>query len=408
VVTLDGEVKNGTLDFSITVSDTGCGIPQDRIGEIFERFSQVETEGQPRLGGTGLGLSIVAKIVQLMGGKHYVTSHLGEGTCIRIDLPLACHDVRPPAVFMPEGKGASRIIVVDASLAHRESITKPLAYWGFDVCGVEDVSLALALAHTLCERGTPPDLVMFGCNGAGRTCFDMANAFEAGWALAPLPKVLMTPYDTPHRPHVPETLNIKAVTSAPMRQAELYHTVLCALQAQKQAQPYAAPAMIGEKNSPSSAAQPSPAAAIGGSVLKGSTVSGPQAAPMILVAEDNPVNQLVMAQILDLGHFSYQIVADGALAVDAFRQNKPALVLMDVNMPRLNGFQATAAIRNMRDLGGDTVPIIGVTALASDAERDACLRCGMSDHLAKPISPDALLARIAHWLPVETRGASRN
>ncbi|NJR13990.1 MAG: response regulator [Phyllobacteriaceae bacterium] len=123
----------------------------------------------------------------------------------------------------------------------------------------------------------------------------------------------------------------------------------------------------------------------------------------VLVAEDNPVNQLVMGQILDMSGLTYQIVADGALAVDAFREMRPRLVVMDISMPRLNGFQATAAIRSMIDLGGDTVPIIGVTAHVQDQDRQACLRCGMSDHIAKPISPDMLLARIAQWLPRDIR-----
>jgi CheY-like chemotaxis protein len=119
----------------------------------------------------------------------------------------------------------------------------------------------------------------------------------------------------------------------------------------------------------------------------------------VLIAEDNPVNQLVMTQILSGSRLAYQIVANGELAVEAFEDMQPGLILMDIGMPKLNGFEATKAIRAMVALGGDTVPIIAVTASAAGEDRESCLNGGMSDHLAKPISPEALLAKIAEWMP---------
>ena len=119
----------------------------------------------------------------------------------------------------------------------------------------------------------------------------------------------------------------------------------------------------------------------------------------VLIAEDNSVNQLVMTQILSGTGLSYQIVANGQLAVEAFEDMQPSLVLMDIGMPLMNGFEATNAIRAMTAFGGDTVPIIAVTASAAGEDRETCLNAGMNDHLAKPISPEALLAKIAQWLP---------
>jgi CheY-like chemotaxis protein len=119
----------------------------------------------------------------------------------------------------------------------------------------------------------------------------------------------------------------------------------------------------------------------------------------VLIAEDNPVNQLIFAQILSGSGLAYQIVANGELAVEAFEDMQPSLILMDIGMPKLNGFEATKAIRAMATLGGGTVPIIAVTANAAGEDRESCLKAGMNDHLAKPISPEALLAKIAEWMP---------
>lgn len=373
-VSVQGAVVDGMLNLDVTVSDTGCGIPDEMIDKIFDRFAQVETDGQTRPGGTGLGLSIVAKLVELMDGTCNVSSAPGAGSTFRVTLPLACPDARPPAILVPEAVRAKRIIIVDPSAVQRQALLEPLSHWGFDACGVESVEMAVALAQALVERGTPPDLLIFACVDAKTSCRDVACAFDAVWPLAPLPKILLTPVS-----QIAPERTVGAIVgslSTPIRQADFFHTVLTALQSPR-ARRAELPAAAAVARTPAQGA----------------------ARVDVLVAEDNPVNQLVMSQILDMSGLAYQIVADGALAVEAYRELKPSLILMDVNMPRLDGFHATAAIRDMRDIGGDTVPIIGVTAHVLEHEREACLRCGMSDHIAKPISPEALLSRIAHWLP---------
>ncbi|MCU0830050.1 MAG: PAS-domain containing protein [Rhizobiaceae bacterium] len=393
VICANGEVTNGTLGLDITVSDTGCGIPESQIDRIFDRFTHFEADTGTRQSGTGLGLSIVARLTEMMGGTCTVTSAPGEGSSFRVDLPLACADPRPPAVLVPDALRGRRIIVLDRSEAQRRALVEPLTHWGFDACGVESVDLALALATTTCERGAPPDLLIIGCGGMGANCQQQAARFDARWPFAPVGKLLIAPVNAVTGA---STGDLSAMMTGPVRQAELLHHVLACLQAQTGT----GPAAVLRKS-----------AAAG--VESASTRIDPPAAPQwagtghrvdVLVAEDNPVNQLVMAQILDMTGLTYQIVADGALAVDAFRSHKPLLVLMDVNMPRLNGYQATSAIRDMAELGGDRVPIIGVTAHVSDEEREACRRCGMSDHIAKPVSPEMLLGRVAQWLPT---GASR-
>jgi CheY-like chemotaxis protein len=119
---------------------------------------------------------------------------------------------------------------------------------------------------------------------------------------------------------------------------------------------------------------------------------------MILVAEDNDVNQIVVEQILLEAGQDYKIVDNGQMAVDAYKEQRPALILMDVSMPVMNGLEATEAIRALEADSGDRVPIIGLTAHALKGDREVCMKAGMDDYMSKPISPDALIAKVSEWL----------
>jgi CheY-like chemotaxis protein len=119
---------------------------------------------------------------------------------------------------------------------------------------------------------------------------------------------------------------------------------------------------------------------------------------MILVAEDNEVNQIVVEQILLEAGQDYKIVDNGQLAVDAYKEHRPQLILMDVSMPVMNGLEATEAIRNLEAESGDRTPIIGLTAHALKGDREVCMKAGMDDYMSKPISPDALIAKVSEWL----------
>jgi PAS domain S-box-containing protein len=381
-IAADGVVIDGVLNLEIAISDTGCGIAEDKIGQIFDRFSQVADDDGARREGTGLGLSIVSRLAEMMGGSCVASSTLNEGSVFRLELPLACSDARAPATPVPTSLLGRRVLVIGASDARRDSIVKPLLAWGFDACGADDVPLATALCLAMAERGEPVDLLLLDCTVAGPSCLELARAFDETWMLAPIRKVLLMPASMALPTTPPATLAIAGVLAAPVRQSELYHQVLAALQARAT---QAGPAVARSAD-----------AGVDRARRQGDHVD-------ILVAEDNPVNQLVMAQILDTTGLTYQIVADGALAVAAFREMRPSLILMDINMPNLNGHHATEAIRALTEIGGDTVPIIGVTAHVMEHEREACLLSGMNDHLAKPLSPDTLLGRIAQWLPDKGR-----
>lgn len=136
------------------------------------------------------------------------------------------------------------------------------------------------------------------------------------------------------------------------------------------------------------------------------TIESERTGLMILVAEDNEVNQIVVEQILLEAGQDYKIVDNGQLAVDAYKEQRPDLILMDVSMPVMNGLEATEAIRKLEADGGPRVPIIGLTAHALKGDREVCMKAGMDDYMSKPISPDALIAKVGEWLNAGSSAAA--
>jgi signal transduction histidine kinase/DNA-binding response OmpR family regulator len=380
-ITVKGNaLTDGKFNIGLTVSDTGIGIPADKLNQIFDRFAQISISDSSKPQGTGLGLSIVAKLTGMMGGVCRVQSALHQGSTFFIDIPMDCPDTRAPTTPVSDELRAKRILIIDANAAWRECLTKPLKHWGFDVAAVENPRTALAMANALYASGQAIDLVLIGCNLPKMSCIDMGHLIDRDWPMRPATKLFLAPINAQISAQTVAQLNVHSVMTVPVKQAALYHHVTSALQAANQQSTLTAPAIPP----------------VNPERAKASRVD-------VLIAEDNPVNQLVMTQILSGSGLAYQIVANGELAVEAFKDMQPSLILMDIGMPKLNGFQATKSIRSMTALGGDTVPIIAVTASAVGEDRESCLKAGMNDHLAKPISPEALLAKIAEWMPKLTR-----
>ena len=380
-ISLSGQqISNGKLNLVLAMSDNGMGIPADKLDQIFDRFSQINNSDGAKNEGTGLGLSIVAKLTTMMGGTCRVESVLGQGSTFYVDVPMDCADTRAPSTPVSDELRAKRVLIIDANAAWRECLTKPLKHWGFDVAAVESPRTAIAMANALDKAGQSVDLVLIGCNAPEMNCLEIANSIDQEWPGAPSTKLLLAPINASVSAQIMAKLNVHSMINLPAKQAELYHHVTSALQSKgRTPQNIAAEITLVTTDRP-----------------KISRVD-------VLIAEDNPVNQLVMTQILSGSGLTYQIVANGDLAVEAFKDMQPSIILMDIGMPKMNGFEATKAIRGLTALGGDQVPIIAVTAGASGEDRESCLREGMNDHIAKPLSPDVLLAKIAGWMPKQNR-----
>lgn len=274
----------------------------------------------------------------------------------------------PPSAPLPDVLRTKRILIIDADQGRRDSLLAPLKQRGFDAAAVEDTQTALMLAEALHQKGQLVDLVIISCALLRQDCLDIAGVIDGKWPGKPPTKLLLSP----------DNSAVHNELSCPLNPAELYDHVTGALQAASHDHETAAPPAVSSQRQAANTALPR---------------------IDVLIAEDNPVNQLVMMQILAHTGLSYQIVANGQLAIDAFRDMRPGLVLMDTGMPKLDGFAAARAIRAMTEVGGDSVPIIAVTANAAGEDRESCLKAGMNDHLSKPLNPETLLTKIAQWMP---------
>lgn len=386
------DVSKAGSDIVFKVTDTGIGIPEDKVAGVFEKFNQVDSSSTRRHEGTGLGLAIASKLVELMGGSIGATSKLGAGSTFHFQFPLVPHEgVAEPVRIAADVQG-SRILIVDDNGINRDILTEMARKWGFDACAVENGQMALGLLEHAAAIGAPVDLVILDYQMPDMNGADVLCAIRERTAIAAMPVVLLTSVD--HRIAVRElkSAGADAILTKPTRSSLLLATITDELRKTR-------PAGVAR------AAEPSPKPAPRLVSVPPTIAPAPQARNAaaggldILVAEDNEVNQLVFSQILAGLDYSFAIVGDGRQAVETWRRRRPALILMDVSMPDMNGLEATQHIREAEAAESlPRTPIMGVTAHALKGDRERCIASGMDDYLTKPVSPDRLQAKLHEWL----------
>ncbi|MCY6383519.1 hybrid sensor histidine kinase/response regulator [Hoeflea prorocentri] len=401
MINVDGAVWGTEANIRMTIEDTGPGIPADKLSIIFDKFSQVDTSSTRKYEGTGLGLAIAAGLVELMGGQIAVESTVGKGSVFQIKLRLPIsEELKQAAPALGESFAGARIIVIDENEIGRRVAREQLQSWSFDCAAVESIDLAVALARRATEIGLPTNLIMIDTSTPELSVPALRTELSSQNATAGIPVLLTTAVDQEGTAELCDRNNVNAHLTKPVRASLLLETITSVL---------AQLPVRGEK-----AANESPAMQEAGKAVRDS--SAPAVHPLpgkdkaasgsvdILVAEDNDVNQMVFNHMLGDSGYSYRIAGDGEEAVQLWRKLKPRLILMDVSMPRMNGYQATAHIRDHEAKLGQHTPIVGVTAHALKDDRARCLNAGMDDYMPKPISPEKLSQKIDIWL----RGAENN
>jgi PAS domain S-box-containing protein len=385
LVQMDGTCVDGVGRLRISVTDTGIGIPADKRALVFEKFSQVDASSTRRHEGTGLGLAITARLVEMMGGTIGVESEEGVGSTFwfTVDLPVArAAGERKP---VPVDVTGARILVVDDNEVNRVILSEQMTSWRFDACAVGSGEDALAFIDAIDARGMEIDCIVLDFQMPGMNGLDLARAIRTRTAQKSTPIILLTSVDQAPSNAGWRDLGIHAHLIKPTRSSPLLEAIVTAIQSRR--------APLGEALEPVRRHVAAAVPAEG----RVRTVTAQGSRVDILVAEDNEVNQLVFTQILSESGLTFQIVGNGRLAVEMWRQMRPRLVLMDVSMPEMNGLEATATIRAEEGEGGERTPIVGVTAHALKGDRERCLAVGMDDYLAKPISPRALQEKIDRW-----------
>jgi signal transduction histidine kinase/DNA-binding response OmpR family regulator len=397
LVDVGGDVVDGVVQLKVRVEDTGIGIPAEKLQSVFEKFAQVDGSSTRRHEGTGLGLAISARLVDLMGGKIGVESEIGRGSVFWFAVPLPAHSQQSRDELVPVDVTGARVLVIDDNPVNREILLEQLRSWSFDCAAAESGAVGLAFLDRACQLGASVDCIILDYQMPGMNGADVAKTIAADSRLSSIPVVLLTSVDQVDFGRMVIDFGIVAHLTKPARSAVLLGTVISAIQ---KARTQGAKAHFVREPA---AAQAPPAF----TVIRGPAVPVPAApestatpsGPIdILIAEDNEVNQLVFGQILNGFGLSYRIAGNGRTAVEMYRSLRPRLVLMDVSMPEMNGYEATRAIRAIEERSGDHTPIIGVTAHALKGDREKCIEAGMDDYLPKPVSPDRLGAKIGTWL----------
>ena len=366
VAPVGGADNVGRLRFR--VRDTGIGIPRDKQDAIFEPFRQADATTTRRFGGTGLGLSISRRLVSLMGGTLTVESTEGEGSTFWFDisLPAATH----PAAPAPTRANLAdvRVLVVDDNPTNRAVMRRALERAGCQVAQAPGGPEALALLRGAAERRVPYQLLVTDVFMPLMDGFGLVAAVRADPAIRDLRVVMLSSAVGRGDVERSRQLDVATFLLKPAGRTELVN---------------AAGAALGLAAHARRATGPNIAAA---DAHRGRRV---------LLAEDNAVNQEVAAKMLRRRGHVVDVVADGREAVDAVQRAAYDVVLMDLQMPVMDGLQATAEIR--RALAGRPLPIVAVTANAMVGERERCLGAGMDGYLSKPYKPHELFAAVEAW-----------
>ncbi len=355
-----------------SVKDTGIGIPADKQAMLFNKFTQVDASTTRRYGGTGLGLAISKQLVEHMGGEIGLVSEEGRGAefWFTVRVGICCRETGRAGLAVGCVRGA-RALLVDANASSREMLSEQLAAWGVRVEQATDGPTALRALQRARDAGDPiqaafVDARLPGVDGA--PLFRVAAEDET---LKTGHLVLMVPLGTRL-----EALGGAACLSKPVRQSELFERLACALGSR-----------ATRPKAHSSDARSIPTHAFHSSAR-------------ILLAEDNVVNQHVALGMLKRLGLRADTVTNGVEAIKVLAARPYDVVLMDVQMPEMDGFEAVRVIRNPDSPVLDhAIPVIAMTAHALQGDRERCLREGMNDYVTKPISLQVLAAAVEKWLP---------
>jgi Amt family ammonium transporter len=366
------------------VIDSGIGIPADRVGRLFKSFSQIDASTTRKYGGSGLGLAISKRLVELMGGQIGVQSEIGKGSTFWFELPMT--PIQPGPAERSEAQIIAslrhlRILAVDDNPVNLEIIEKQLSAWDLDVEVVASGRGALEILRAAQKEGRPFDLAIMDWHMPELDGVGLAEEIRSDANIKATALVMLTSVDDCVLSQEIQTLGFAGYLVKPVRQSRLLDTIAEAI-GKRLGAAAVSPAKVEPRSEIRSPALP--------------------AAGHLLLAEDNDINRMVASEILKRGGFTFDVVGDGKAALDAAFAKHYDLILMDCQMPDMDGFESTRAIREREktdSAGGNRhIPIIALTANAIKGDREVCLAAGMDDHVPKPINPEKLLQTIANHL----------
>ena len=357
-------LQGDIVPIRFTVSDTGIGIPKEKHDQIFDAFSQADSSTTREFGGTGLGLSISTRMIRLMKGEIGLESTPGKGTTFTFTLPFGMgaapsHGI--PAMAYPK-MAKKKVLVADDKEINRDLLMHILPQWGLEAISAKSGEEALEVFGKSIEDGAPFSIVLVDQNMPGMNGFEVAEKIRS-LAMKEQPAIIILS-SAPCLTDAARAkkLGIERILCKPLRRATLYEAIRHALKI---------PVPSEKPSSPGSEQEEA----------RGLRV---------LLVEDNRVNQKLALRLLGkMGHHA-TLATNGREALDLVQKNMFDLILMDIQMPEMDGYTATKAIRERQRQSGVRVPIIAMTANTMSGDREKCLAGGMDDYLSKPILMDEL------------------
>jgi signal transduction histidine kinase/CheY-like chemotaxis protein/HPt (histidine-containing phosphotransfer) domain-containing protein len=361
--------QNVELQFS--VRDTGIGIALEKQKQIFEPFTQADGTTTRKYGGTGLGLTICNRLVGLMGGTIWIESEPNKGSTFAFRIPLQRHEGEdtPEEIISAFSFKNVRALVVDDNSTNRLILEEILKSWNVDVTLLDHGRDTLPTLKSATDAGQPYSLVLLDVQMPEVDGFSVAKQIKASEHARDLTVLMLSSADSPEYLREFNRLRLGAYLTKPVKQSELLDTMMHAMQSRAGTQSSA------EKASNATGRPPAKREVSYGAPLK------------ILLAEDNFVNQQLMLRVLKKDGHEVIVAGDGSEAVNILQSEAVDVVLMDCQMPQMDGYEATGAIRaaNFSARSGKRLPVIALTANAMSGDRERCLEAGMDDYVSKPI-----------------------
>jgi signal transduction histidine kinase/CheY-like chemotaxis protein len=406
------EKANGSdiARIKIEIEDTGIGIPEDRITNVFDKFSQVDGSTTRKHEGTGLGLAISARLVSLMGGTIRVSSRLNYGSNFNftIELPVE-KNVETSENDSLDGVSNARILVIDDNEINRTILTEQLSGWGHECVAVESGPIGIKfLEYSAQQHQAPVDLVVLDFHMPKMNGADVVKTIRSTHGISDTAILILSSVDQAHELEQLSDANVQGHISKPARSKLLRSTINSILRKSKKTSKSASRSpqsesyneILSQTVDVTANVEPEPQVDVAMTdEIAEARETIQESGLTVLVAEDNPVNQIVFSEALNQINLDFEIANDGREAVALWRKKSPKVIVMDVSMPNMNGHEATREIRRIEEAEGlSHTPIIAVTAHAMKTDEQNCRDAGMDDYMTKPISPEMLNSKVSSWL----------
>ena len=382
LVELD-ENRSDAVCLQFSVSDTGVGIAPEKQSVLFEPFVQADSSTTRRYGGTGLGLAISARLVEMMGGRVWFESEGGRGSQFHFTASFD-RQTAPAAgqTPLPRELAGLRVLVVDDNAANRRIQSNLLTQWGMQPITADSGAAALAILHDAVAEETPIALILLDVRMPEMDGFAVLKRIRELSAIHRPTILMLSSLNQQGDIARARSLGVAAYLHKPINPQDLLGAITTAL-----AHP--------REPSPAKLAAPCSRRAGRGHTLR------------ILVTEDNPINQLLAVRTLEKAGHSVALATDGEKALAALGRETFDLVLMDVHMPVMDGFEATARIRQQEQGTGRHMPIVAMTAHAIKGDRERCLKAGMDGYVVKPVRISELFSAIANAVADRDQSAAQ-